>query len=170
MIRRIPGVIGLITVLLFAVLFQVARGECPPCKNNEPPLPGHGAAPEGSGKRIVTVRIQYGTGSDSWSDQPGGGTNPNIWNGLNGCSGCGQQGANQMWNAQGTYYYFKGDQDTPTPDIIIVKDGLLDPSNCAESDWRGQPGTPPLKMHLPSATAGYSAVTIASRIAHELGH
>lgn len=133
--RCAPGVIGLITVLLFAILFQAARGECPPCKNNEPPLPGHGAAPDGSGRRIVLVQIKTGTNSDSWSDQPGGGTNPYIWNGLNGCSGCSQQGANQMWNAQGTYYYFQNDQMTPNPDIIIVKGGEF-PGSCASTDKR----------------------------------
>jgi hypothetical protein len=167
--NHVAVAVGLTIILPLVMVFQSAKGECPPCKNNEPPLPGHGAAPDGSGRRILTVQIQTGTGSGSWSDQPDGGTNPNIWNGLNGCTGCAQPGANQMWNANGTYYYFQTDQSTPNPDIIIVKDGVS-PGACASSDWQGQPGTPPLKMHLTSATAGYSPATIASRIAHEVGH
>jgi hypothetical protein len=165
--RCTPGVIGLMTVLLFATLFQGARAECPRCRNNEPPLPGHGASTDG--RRIITVQIKYGIGVlGSW-DQPSGGTNPNIWNGLNGCVGCVQPGAIQMWNAKPTYYYFVNDQNTGNPDITIVKDGLSNPANCAESDWR-TPGIPPEKIYLPNATATYPAVTIASRIAHELGH
>jgi hypothetical protein len=167
--RCTPGVIGLITVLLFVNLFQAARAENPPCRSNQPPLPGHGAAPDGSGRRIIIVQIKTGTASDSWSDQPGGGTNPAIWNGLVGCGACVQPGAMQMWNERATYYYFVNDQVTSTPDIRIVKGGES-PGACASTDKRGAPNTPPCLMHMSTATPTYHPAVIASRMAHEIGH
>jgi hypothetical protein len=69
-----------------------------------------------------------------------------------------------MWNAVGTYYYFVNDQDTPNPDILIVKDTPAG-GGCASY----LPG-PPKTIKLPPATAGFSFATISSRSAHEMGH
>ena len=139
--------------------------ECPPCYKNQPPMPGHGAAPDGSDKRLIRVQIKAGAGPDSWSDQPDGGTNPQIWNGLNGCGGCTQDGAAQMWKARATKYYFSVNQSNNNPDIIIVKGGVP-AGDCAATEMPG----PPYIIHLRAEEVNDSPSVIASRIAHEIGH
>ena len=84
----------------FAALFSAqAKAQCsyacPPC-NKETPLPGHGAAPDGTGRRIINVYID-----SSWNSS--GVTNPVIYNAT--------QTAINQWNSAtscGSYtgYYF----------------------------------------------------------------
>src|SRR5215813_6780050 len=99
----------------------------------------------------------------SWNVSPGV-TDPNIWNGTN--------TAVQQWNdARGTSgyptpYYFQVDQSAQTPDIVIRKGGLVDPTACAEAD----PLQSPRKIYLPANTNSFPNSTIGGRIAHEMGH
>lgn len=67
-------------------------------------MPGSGAAPDGSGRRLITVKIDNSLASS-------GVTNANVWNAVEGCESC-TTGALKRWNdakdgsANTTGYYF----------------------------------------------------------------
>jgi hypothetical protein len=169
--NRIRCITILVSILCFcACVFTFeAQSQCPPCYYNQPPLPGHG--PGSGGRRIILTKIET-AGQYSWSDQPGGGTNPKIWNGLNGCVGCPGAGAIEQWNnttdASGnkTYYYFQNDQNL-SPDILIEKRIPQDPGACMSIV---RSGSPPHSLKIPPGTENHSHAAIAGGIAHEIGH
>jgi hypothetical protein len=169
--NRIRCITILVSILCFcACVFTFeAQSQCPPCYYNQPPLPGHGPGP--GGRRIILIKIET-AGQYSWSDQPGGGTNPKIWNGLNGCVGCPGAGAIEQWNnttdASGnkTYYYFQNDQNL-SPDILIEKRIPQDPGACMSIV---RSGSPPHSLKIPPGTENHSHAAIAGGIAHEIGH
>jgi hypothetical protein len=159
-------------VLALTLLFvATARSQCPPCFNDEVPMSGANSGgatdPTGLGRRVIIVRID-----GSWN-QAGGGTDPNIWNGVVGCPTCNPPlvGGVDRWNnatdASGnhTNYYFRVDQSAQSPDILITKGNTG--GNCGvQSGANGGPYT----ITFPSGTQNLSQDIIAGRTAHEVGH
>jgi hypothetical protein len=142
---------------LFVILFVcavVAWPDCPDCFFNMTPMSGHGAAPDGSGRRKIDIQID-----SSWGTP----TNAAIWNGA--------QDASSEWNnardAQGnsTGYYLGVNQGTSTPDIVIRQGTPSRAGACAETT-----GGPPYTVTLPASTANLSAAEIRAHISHEIGH
>jgi len=159
-------------VLALTLLFvATARSQCPPCFNDEVPMSGANSGgatdPTGLGRRVIIVRID-----GSWN-QAGGGTDPNIWNGVVGCPTCNPPlvGGVDRWNnatdASGnhTNYYFRVDQSAQSPDILITKGNTG--GNCGvQSGANGGPYT----ITFPSGTQNLSQDIIGGRTAHEVGH
>jgi hypothetical protein len=118
--------------------------ECPPCMKDQEPMQGGccDTCSDGSGRRVIKVQIKF-SGTGSWSDQPDGGTNPAIWNGVS--------GAIQIWNnatdpsGHKTNYCFKLDQNTSSPDVVVNK-GNVPTGTCGATSKTG----PPYTMILPS--------------------
>lgn len=165
---------------------EVIYAQCPPCYKNFDPEQrqmgqiGGPPAPDGSGRRVLKIRIDSSWDVDANGNSTPGRTNSNIWNAVQGCDGCIPSAA-QMWNDQRdgstsnpndprgwpTAYYFQVDQRGDyTPDFIIMR---ADPANsdaCASVSKAG----PPYIIKLPDGTDTFSPEIIAGRIAHELGH
>lgn len=135
------------------VIFSVfARQLCPLCKPNQTPLSGHGAALDGSGRRLINVTID-----SSWDDSPGQ-TNVNVFNGVN--------TAIAMWNAQVTCYYLALDHISGATDIKIFKAPSADiGGGCGDA-------TPltPYRIRLADTISGDTAAHIGALAAHEIGH
>lgn len=140
-----------ITSFVFVV---VVWAVCPDCFKDVIPMSGHGAAPDGSGRRVIQIRIDA-----SW----GAPTNAAIWNGA--------QNASNEWNnardaqQNSTAYYLGVNQGAPTPDIII-RQGTPAQGACAEISVGG----PPYIMTLPASIANLSAEEIRGHVAHEIAH
>lgn len=132
----------------------IASEDCPPCFSDMTPMTGHGAAPDGSGRRKIEIRIDT-----SWGVE----TNPAIWNGTV-AAGNEWNGARDS-NENSTGYYFSLNQGSTTPDIIIRR-GSVGGDSCAEISAFG----PPYVMTLPSSTSDLTSSDIRGLIAHELGH
>jgi hypothetical protein len=151
---------------------------CPPCYYNQTPMTGGccTTCPDGSNRRVIKVRI------DGTWNTPGGGTDPNIWNGVVGCpasAGCNppQIGALQRWNTaqdnsgNRTYYCFVIDQSAQNPDITISK-GQPPSGACAtfgSNGWNPLSGGP-YTIIIPANNSTFSQNTVAGRVAHEIGH
>ncbi|HYP02141.1 MAG TPA: hypothetical protein VER76_18260 [Pyrinomonadaceae bacterium] len=118
---------------------------------------GHGPAPDGSGRRVIKVRID-----GTWDGSPGQ-TYPTIYNGVVAAMN-GWNGARDQYNNT-TGYYFQLDQNASNADIIIVK-GELGQSSCAEITTTG----PPYTMTLPQYTKDLDPTVISGRMQHEIGH
>ncbi|MFY9555057.1 MAG: hypothetical protein WAV20_25515 [Blastocatellia bacterium] len=165
------------TLLVF-VLLQNSYALCPECYSNFDPATqqigqiGGPPAPDGSGRRVLKIRID-----GSWNVDDSGnaqaGTNGRIWNATNNqrCGGCSLPGAGEMWNnavngPNHTGYYFDLDQGASSPDYVIKRETPSDPSACAEVSKAG----PPYIIKLPPTTTSFSDAEIIGRIAHEMGH
>lgn len=129
-----------------------ARSLCPPCDPSQFPLPGHGAAPDGSGRRLMNVTID-----GSWDVSPGQ-TNPNVYNGIN--------TAIAMWNGKPTCYYLLLDQTSGNTDIKIYKEAA---SNIQEGCGDALAMTP-YRIRLADTIGGDTAAHIGDLAAHEIGH
>lgn len=65
---------GLMLYLLVSLLPRPGVAQCPTCYNDNTIPQGHGAAPDGSGRRVINIYID-----SSWNSSPGV-TNTQIWN------------------------------------------------------------------------------------------
>src|SRR5688572_8160322 len=83
-------IVGLLLIIGIGTSMS-ALGVCPECFKNVTPMPGSGAASDGSGRREITIRF---AGSFNTSS----GTDPRIWNAFQGCNGC-PPGAVSQWNS-----------------------------------------------------------------------
>jgi hypothetical protein len=116
-------------------------------------MDGHGAAPDNSGRRTITVSID-----DSWGTQ----TNPAVWNAV--------VAAVAEWNnardalGHSTGYYFDFNQNYSNPDIKVHQAEA--PGGCAGTTILGPPHT----MNLPSTFVNFTADEQRGRVAHEMGH
>ena len=135
-------IVSLVLTLMSCLLVWAA---CPECYSNQTPLAGHGPAPDGSGRRLISVQID-----SSWGNP----TNNSIWNGT--------AAAMSQWNnatdsfGNRTAYYLQINQTTSTPDYIIRQGTLTDPNNCAEISVTG----PPYFINLPADTTSFTAAEI----------
>jgi hypothetical protein len=157
----------------FVIRAISADAQCLDCFYNQQPMLGGccDTDPTGLGRRVINIQID-----SSWDTSPGH-TDANVWNSVNGCSGCNPpQGGAGLWNnatdganpPYHTVYYFQGNQGTSSPDIIIKKDttGRLSAGACAGTDVTVHP----MVIYLPANATSIDQVTLASRIAHEIGH
>jgi hypothetical protein len=118
-----------------------------------PATNGHGAAPDGSGRRVITIAID-----STWGNP----TNESIWNATN--------AAIQEWNDardsnnNSTGYYLKLDQTASPPDIKITQGDVS--GGCAGTTVQG----PPYTTTLPSSILNNSSDEKRGRIAHEFAH
>ncbi len=149
-----------VTKLLFlSINILMACGillaECPKCISDYLPMAGHGAAPDGSGRRVLDVQID-----SSWGTT----TNTTIWNQT--------QAALTDWNdardsaGNSTGYYFQLNQGTSTPDYIIRQHDPADPNSCSDVTMAAGIHS----ISLPSSITNLSTNEIRGRIAHETGH
>lgn len=153
-------------------------GDCPECNKNVRPMPGSGAASDGSGRREITVRV----GPNLESPPGSGNTNANVWNALQGCAQCSAPGALSQWNNardqwnNSTGYHLKLNQTTGSPDItiVLVPSNLLPPGSPAASgqarDAKGNfiPGK--RIILLTNEILNWSQEDLAAVLAHEIGH
>lgn len=102
---------------------------CPPCFNNQLPLPGRRTLSDG--RRVLNVAIKVGAGSDSWGVNGGTTTDPTMAEATGGGIGL-WNNARDLGASTGrttAMYAF----DSPTnitlaeTDILIVKDSSSDP-------------------------------------------
>lgn len=132
--------------IVLAILLSVSIpffADCPECGKNIGVMPGSGAAPDGSGRRKITVLLY----------NPSGSTNAALWNAVNGCSGCTTPGAIDQWNnttdANGnrTGYFLQNNQNLMpnNADIVIVVVGAnqlkggTDAGSGNQTDATGRP-------------------------------
>ena len=157
-------------------------GVCPECNKHVTPMPGSGAATDGSGRREITVRF---AGSFN-TPPPGIGTDPRIWNAFAGCNGC-PQGAISQWNdttdtgqagGNRTGYHLAVNQTAQDPDVIVelVPAGThgLGPNSPAGSaqrkDAQGRPIAGKRVIYVTPSILGWSGQDLAAVMAHEIGH
>ncbi len=162
--------------ILVTALPQVSA-DCPECVTAIVPMPGSGLAPDGSGRRVITVRISQSLANSS------GQTLPAVWNAVIGCSGC-SPSASEQWNkttdgaGKTTGYFLKPEQTLSigSADIIIglAPPGALPPTTDAgtgtirDAAGRVIPGKRAIVLS-PQALL-YSPARLAALIAHEIGH
>src|SRR6266446_2450219 len=137
---------------------QTCSYSCPPCYNGGQPA-GHGAAPDGSGRRVLNIFID-----SSWDDSPGV-TNSTIYNAV--------QNAAANWNSSTncgstTAYYFQLNQQagSGSADIIVQKANLT--GTCAQTDL-SPTRTPPEYIRLRPSVANDQA-SATRTVSHGLGH
>ena len=123
---------------------------CPPCYYDEVPLSGHGAAPDGSGRRIITLKVD----TSSWGSPPP----QNIVDGT--------QHAADLWNNVQTCYYVSV-VTSGTPDYLIASSTAPN-GGCADDAIYSYP----YKIELLNSLqrTNYSSTLIGNLIAHEIGH
>jgi hypothetical protein len=112
------------------------------------------AAPDGSGRRAITLKILDGAWGTAGSAVYVGAQQASIeWNGA-------LDGDNH-----GTGYYINHTQTEEHPQIIIRR-GTPSGGNCADVDLNG----PPYIITLPTSISNLSSAEIRGRINHEIGH
>jgi hypothetical protein len=139
---------------------QCTSYTCPQCFNDSTPLSGHGAAPDGSGRRALNVFID-----SSWGNP----TNTTIWNATN--------DAINAWNALSdpscngrpgtrTAYYYVLNQagGAGAADVVVQLDNSV--PTCGQNDMTNHP----YKIQLHAAVASTSESNAKVVIEHELGH
>ncbi|HEX9425309.1 MAG TPA: hypothetical protein VF899_18855 [Pyrinomonadaceae bacterium] len=102
---------------------------------------GHGAGPDGSGRRVINIYID-----SSWDVSPGQ-TDPNIWNAVNSAANKWNQATDQYGNKTAFYFQVNQGGGTGQADYIIQK-GTLSGSTAA-TDIFHYPYTVTLDYHLP---------------------
>ena len=167
-------IVGLLLITSANIL-----GVCPECFKNVKPMPGSGAASDGSGRREITVRF-----GGTFNTQSG--TDPRIWNAFAGCNGC-PQGANSQWNdmtdtgqpgGNKTGYHLAVNQTAQDPDVIVelVPNGTfgLGPDSPAASGQRkdstGRPIPGKRVIYVTPSILDWAAQDLAAVMAHEVGH
>ncbi len=113
----------LIVIVLASSL--VALTECPKCYSNQTPMAGHGPAPDGSGRRLINVKID-----STWGNP----TDSAIWNQTTAATDGWNNATDQYGNKTGYYMVLN---QTATPDYIITK-GTLPTNVCASVGQTGQ--------------------------------
>ena len=163
---------GCAFVAVLMTLHSAATAEdCPPCffNQNRPNTTGHGTSADGRPKLFVKIDASWNVNNSGGSQS---GTNTNIWNAMQGCSGCASTGAADMWNsATGANnakapFYVELNQSTSSPNIIITR-GDTD-GNCATMTT--SPNGGPYTVTLPLSAASMDIWSIVETIAHEIGH
>jgi hypothetical protein len=145
--------VTLFVVVVALAVGKVAWSNCPECYGDQHPMDGHGAAPDGSGRRLITVRID-----PSWGTP----TNPSVWDAVNAAIAEWNNARDAFGNSTG--YYLELNQNLQNPDIKIVQG---DPGNgCAGTTVQG----PPYTTTLPSGFVGFSRDEQRGRIGHEISH
>ncbi len=148
--------------------------DCPECAKNIGVMPGSGPAPDGSGRRKITVLLY----------NPLGPTNAAVWNAVNGCSGCTTPGAIDQWNnttdANGnkTGYFLQNNQNlTPANAdivIVVVAANALKPGTDAgsgnQTDATGKPIPGKRVIALHPKVLNYPPERLAALLAHEIAH
>ncbi|MBV8068555.1 MAG: hypothetical protein JO270_01520 [Acidobacteriaceae bacterium] len=127
-----------------------AQLKCPPCYYNQAPLPGHGAAPDGSKRRVITLKAD----TVSWGSPPPA----NI--------SAGTQKAADKWNQVTTCYYFSV-ITSGTPDFLVTSN-TSPQGGCADNKINSYPYT--IELLNAVQHTNYSSDLIGSLIAHEIGH
>jgi hypothetical protein len=165
---------SLLLAIVTALTLAPAAGaqvQCPNCHKDQVPMAGHGAAPDGSGRRNVNVQIEF-NGSGSWTNPATGNTNDNIWNGV--------RDSNTVWNnardgsGNATGYYFNLNQGAARGDVdVLIVLGNPGTGNAAQTrgtrDSAGNIG-PPYTIVLPASASSWNPNYMRSVIEHELGH
>lgn len=139
--------------VMFLTSSIFARELCPPCDSNLPPLLGHGGVPDGRRKLLIYI-------DSSWDETPGR-THASIWNGV--------QRAKNMWNAQGTCYFFEVNQNNGRTgkDIVIEQRNSQEiGGGCAQ--WLGT--SPFHTIQLSEKMPHLTDNEIGAGVAHEIGH
>jgi hypothetical protein len=116
---------------------------------------GHGAAPDGSGRRVIFLQID-----SSWGTQ----TDPRIWNQTLAAINDWNNATDDSGNHTG--YYFQLSQTTSTPDYVIRQHEMPSSNVCGETT----PGSGVHTMSLPGGILNLSDAEIRGRIGHEIGH
>jgi hypothetical protein len=151
----------LLTSTFASVLIVLTYGvyaECPQCYTDVTPMGGHGVAPDGSGRRVIKIRID-----GSWDASPGQ-TYPTIYNGVVAAINAWNTATDQYGNTTG--YYFELSQNASDADIVVVKGDTTLLTDCAEITRVG----PPYTMTLPQYTKDLDPAVISGRTKHEIGH
>ena len=162
--RLIVFVIAVIAVSGQLAKTAYSQGtDCVDCDKQKSQLNGHGAHSSTDPRRVINVKIE-----GTW----GAPTNANIWNATTGDVG---NGALEMWNAQGSPYYFDIRQDVPASqtDFLIVKDptwNFADDGCAMTSTPTAGSGRTTRVVHLPPQAANWNQDTLACIVAHEIGH
>jgi hypothetical protein len=171
--RARPAVISILVVMIILNLIYTVfsqSGGCPPCFFDYPPRTGHGAASDGRIK--INVYIDPSWNIDANGNTTPGSTNPNVWNGVNGCQGCPNQGAMQAWDtATGpdgvslVPYNMELTGDGSQADIKIVRvlDCTTIEGGCAEMLANGT-------LRLCSLYRAFNSTDIEAILKHEVGH
>ena len=148
------------TAVLFLIL-QSVWAACPPCYYDQTPLTGHGAAPDGSGRRTLNIYID-----SSWDSSPGQ-TNTAIWNAV-------VRGAEKWNNATDQYgnktgYFFQVNQAGGSGQAdYILRRGTL--TNATGTTALGhQPYVITLDDHIAGVNLDSASGTFAHEITHGIG-
>jgi hypothetical protein len=150
---------ALFAILLVTIVSSVQATDCPPCYTDLSPLTGHGAAPDGSGRRVINIFID-----SSWDSSPGQ-TIQQIWNAVTKATNQWNNAADQNGNHTG-YYFQINQQGGPSQADYIVKKGELSGATAA-TDIFHYPYTITVDSHLATDVTEDSA---AGSMAHEIGH
>ncbi len=146
-------VMALFVVGLLLAIAKLSWSACPECYGDQPPMAGHGAAPDNSGRRVITVSIDPSWGST---------TDPEVWNAVTAAVAEWNNARDPFGNSTG--YYLDFNQSHQNPDIK-VQQGSAD-GGCAGTTVQGPPHT----MSLPSSFVNFTADEQRGRVAHEIGH
>jgi hypothetical protein len=149
---------------------QISFG-CPPCYFDYAPPTSHGVADDG---RIrINVYIDPSWQIDGSGNNTPNVTNVNVWNAVNGCTGCPNQGAIKSWNTATAPdgqsripYKLVITGDPAQADIKIKREGdckNID-GNCA--DMAKTTG----EMRLCENYRSFDSVDIEAAVKHEVGH
>src|SRR5215216_1683471 len=171
------------TFIVLAILVGASVqffADCPECSKTIGMMPGSGPAPDGSGRRKITVLIHSSLNSST------GQTNTAVWNAVNGCSGCSTPGAIDQWNnttdanTNTTGYFLQNNQNLMSnpgdADIIIAlaPPGVLKAGTDAGSgnikDASGKINPGKRIILLDPKVVNYPPERLAALIAHEIGH
>jgi len=146
-------------ILLLIFAWQNVNGDCPPCYTDLSTLAGHGAAPDGSGRRVINIYID-----SSWDQSPGV-TNANIWNAVT-TAATKWNNATDQWGNRTAYYFKVNQADGLSQADFVVKKGNLSGAT-AVTDLGHYPYVITVDAHLATDVSTDSA---SGSIAHEYAH
>lgn len=185
--RKVPHSTLYLCLAMFIATLSwqlAARAACVECDKDNTPMLGSSAAPDGSGRRLINIRIDGSLNFDNNLNSTPGQTNPNVYNAVDTstCSGCTASGGAQLWNRardfynNSTGYYFKLNQSESNPDVTVKRapPGFLPKNACAGSgplvDSRGNDVPGKRVIYITDRIINKSPDQLAATIAHELGH
>lgn len=146
-------VISLFVLVPLLAVGKLAWSNCPECYGDQTPMPGHGPAEDGSGRRTITISIDA-----SWGNP----TNGALWNAVVAAAAEWNNARDPLGNSTG--YYVKFDQTISNPDIKITQANVS--GGCAGTSVQGPPHT----MSVPSSFVNFDSDEQRGRIAHEIAH
>jgi hypothetical protein len=142
-----------------------AQITCPPCYTDETPPPGHGAAPDGSGRRVMNIYID-----SSWDSSPGT-TNSQIWNAVQQAAANWNNATDASGNHTGYYFQLNEPGGIAQADLIITKGSLSGATSKGGGGF--DPDLITLNTWMDGSNFSVYPITTASAagtIAHEFGH